>query len=129
MSDDHGHNVNYLLIFIFLCFCTLASAICDVLPIPKLAIMVLVLGIATAKALLVMLNFMHLRFEGRWKYVLLAPTTILAIGLPLALMPDVGLHYYMVDVPQAEAVITQHTDHDADEHGANEPAAPGKQDH
>ncbi|NQV27762.1 MAG: hypothetical protein HQ518_25720 [Rhodopirellula sp.] len=43
---------------------------------------------------------MHLRFERHWKYVLLAPTFILAMGLPLALFPDVAVHYYDVDVPQ-----------------------------
>jgi len=31
---------------------------------------------------------------------LLAPTFILAVGLPLALFPDVAVHYYDVDVPQ-----------------------------
>ena len=52
--------------------------------------LVLVLSVATAKALFVMMYFMHLKFEGRWKYVLLSPTVILAIGLPLALLPDIG---------------------------------------
>ncbi len=47
-----------------------------------------------------MLFFMHLKFERNWKYVFLFPTTILAIGLPLALLPDIGVHYYEVDVPQ-----------------------------
>jgi cytochrome c oxidase subunit 4 len=47
-----------------------------------------------------MLFFMHLLFERAWKYVLLAPTIILAIGIPLALLPDIGLHYYTEDVPQ-----------------------------
>jgi len=45
---------------------------------------------------------MHLKFERAWKYVLLAPTTILALGLPLALMPDVGEHYYKQEVPQMD---------------------------
>ena len=61
---------------------------------------VIVLAIASAKALCVMLYFMHLKFERNWKYVLLAPTFVLACGLPLALLPDVGVHYYDIDVPQ-----------------------------
>ena len=56
--------------------------------------------VACAKALFVMLNFMHLKFERAWKYMLLAPTFILAAGLMLALIPDVGRHYYTVDAPQ-----------------------------
>ncbi|MFQ5734386.1 MAG: cytochrome C oxidase subunit IV family protein, partial [Planctomycetaceae bacterium] len=61
---------------------------------------VLVLGVALAKALCVMAFFMHLKFERNWKYVLLAPTIILACGIPLALLPDVGVHYYAVSAPQ-----------------------------
>lgn len=30
------------------------------------------------------------------------PTTILALGLPLALTPDIGEHYYTQDVPQSD---------------------------
>ena len=62
---------------------------------------VTVLAISSMKASCVMLYFMHLRFERHWKYVLLAPTFILAVGLPLALFPDVAVHYYDVDVPQS----------------------------
>jgi cytochrome c oxidase subunit IV len=49
---------------------------------------------------------MHLKFEGKWKFLLLSPTIILAIGLPLALLPDVGEHYYTLDVPQNTAKIS-----------------------
>ena len=102
MSDDHAnHSVNYLLIFGILCFCTAMSVVFDVVNIDsKLVLTVLVMSIAIAKALFVMTYFMHLKFEGNWKFLLLAPTVALAMGLPLALLPDVGVHYYQVDVPQ-----------------------------
>lgn len=61
---------------------------------------VIVLAVATLKAGCVMLWFMHLKYEKAWKYVLLLPTTILALGLPLALAPDIAFHYYSPDVPQ-----------------------------
>ena len=64
-----------------------------------------VLAVATAKALFVMMYFMHLKFEGKWKYVLLAPTIVLAMAIPAALMPDIGSHYYDYDVPQTRAPI------------------------
>ncbi|MCA9055391.1 MAG: cytochrome C oxidase subunit IV family protein [Planctomycetaceae bacterium] len=95
---DDGHashpHVNYLAIFIALCVCTLLSVVFDMLPATKPVIAVLVLAIAVAKAQFVMRYFMHLKFEGLWKYVLLLPTAILACGLPLALAPDIALHYY-----------------------------------
>jgi cytochrome c oxidase subunit IV len=102
MGHQHDtHHVNYFAIFIALCICTALSVVFDVLHLEnRLVLIVLVLGVATAKAMFVMTYFMHLKFEGKWKYVLLAPTTILALGIPLALLPDIGVHYYTVDVPQ-----------------------------
>ena len=106
MSDEHNaHHVNYLLIFITLCGCTALSIFLDVIEISNKGVLItLVLGVAVAKALFVMLFFMHLKFEGNWKFVLLAPTIILAIGLPLALLPDIGVHYYTVSSPQQKEI-------------------------
>jgi cytochrome c oxidase subunit 4 len=112
MTQHKAHHVNYFLIFGFLCGLTLASVIADVFaPENKLVLIVIVLAVAVAKALFVMLFFMHLKFEGNWKYVLLAPTIILAFGLPMALMPDIGVHYYTVDVPQYDTAL-QAAEHD-----------------
>ena len=102
--DDHGSHVNYLYVFFALCVFTGLSVLSDVFrPSSQAALIVIVLAIASAKATCVLLFFMHLKFEGNWKFVLLAPTTILAIGLPLALLPDIGLHYYVNVAPQAVA--------------------------
>ena len=99
--DSHDtHHVNYLAIFIILCICTALSVIFDVIHMSKPITIVLVMAVAITKALCVMMFFMHLKFEGNWKFVLLAPTTILAIGLPLALFPDVGASYYTQTAPQ-----------------------------
>lgn len=120
MGHQHDtHHVNYFAIFIALCICTALSVVFDVLHLEnRLVLIVLVLGVATAKALFVMTYFMHLKFEGRWKYVLLAPTTILALGIPLALLPDIGVHYYTVDVPQQtqKVSIDEHPPAQSDEH-------------
>ena len=111
--DDHGSHVNYMYVFLALCVFTGLSVLSDVFrPSSQAALIVIVLAIASAKATCVLLFFMHLKFEGNWKYVLLAPTTILAIGLPLALLPDIGLHYYVNVAPQAVAA--------GDEEGADE---------
>ncbi len=111
MTDGHSH-VNYLLIYGALCVLTIVSALADIIHLSSWVLLVaIVFSVATAKALAVMTYFMHLKFEGRWKYVLLAPTTILAAGLPLALLPDIGVHYYTVQVPQQGILI-----HDAHAH-------------
>jgi cytochrome c oxidase subunit IV len=114
--DEHtfGHHVWYFGIFGALCVLTLVSVLLDLFHIKgrlflgiNIVLASLVLSVAAAKALFVMMYFMHLKFEGRWKFLLLAPTVILAMGLPLALMPDVGAHYYLTDVPQNTAQVTE----------------------
>ncbi|MCP4782268.1 MAG: cytochrome C oxidase subunit IV family protein [Fuerstiella sp.] len=121
--DDHSaHHVNYLAVFAALCVFTGLSVAFDLAHFSNHAItIVLVLAVAVAKALCVMMFFMHLKFEGNWKYVLLAPTTILAIGLPLALLPDIGVSYYTPTAPQAEWKVEMdsfHASHaDNIEHG------------
>jgi cytochrome c oxidase subunit 4 len=107
---EHGHHhVNYMAIFIALCVCTVLSWLADQtlqwgLLSSRRIVAVLVLAVAVAKAQFVMRYFMHLKFEGRWKFVLLLPTAILACGIPLALAPDIGLHYYTPSTPQARMV-------------------------
>ncbi len=99
MADSH--HTNYWLIFIALCICTALSVAADLVHLDNRFVLAgIVLAIATAKALFVLSFFMHLKFEGAWKFVILAPTAILAMGLMTALLPDIGLHYYPTDVPQ-----------------------------
>lgn len=100
-STSHA-GLGYLQVFGILCLLTLISIVADFLPLPggHVVLALIVLSVATAKALFVMLYFMHLKFEGAWKYALLTPTVILGLGLLLALMPDMSLHYYPLDVPQ-----------------------------
>ena len=121
MSDEHGHHhVNYLVIFLILCVCTGMSVAFDLLDISnKLFLICLVLGVAVAKALFVMMYFMHLKFEGKWKYVLLAPTIILACSIPLTLLPDISVHYYAVAAPQERDIRNMLRRIVADEDKAN----------
>lgn len=104
MSDHQHHESHagaYLAVFLALCGFTAVSVVADLIHIPNRAVLVaIVLAVATAKALCVMMYFMHLKFERAWKYMLLAPTFILAAGMMIALVPDIGEHYYTVDSPQ-----------------------------
>lgn len=93
----HPH-ANYLAVFAALCVLTLISVGFDLLPSPPRAVLIaLVFGVAAAKAYCVMAWFMHLKFEGAWKYIVLVPTSLLGVGLVLALLPDIGIHYYTVE--------------------------------
>ena len=64
----------------------------------------IVLSVAVCKALCVMLIFMHLKFEGPWKYALLAPTITLAAGIIITLGAEFSVHYYDWLVPIVEPV-------------------------
>lgn len=128
MSDEHheSHFGTYVTIFLVLCVFTGLSWLADIMHLANHAVLtVIVLAIASAKALCVMAVFMHLKFERAWKYLLLAPTLILASAIPFALAPDVAMHYYTTDVPQAkeyarlQAAAGEHgtADHAGGEHG------------
>jgi cytochrome c oxidase subunit 4 len=43
--------------------------------------------------MLVILFFMHLKWEANWKWVLTVPASLMSILLILALIPDVGLRF------------------------------------
>ncbi len=118
---DHAHDeshphVNYFFIFLLLCGCTALSVIFDVVKITPALVVFAVLAVAVAKASLVMTFFMHLKYEGRWKYVILLPTAILGVGLMVALSPDMAMHYYEYDVMQSRIVAPR------SEHGAGHDA-------
>lgn len=108
MSDEHegGHHVNYMIIFYSLCALTALSVLADLINIPnKIMLIVVVISIACFKASFVLRYFMHLKFEGKWKYLILLPTTVLAIAIPFAIAPDIGLNYYDLDVPQKNTLL------------------------
>ncbi|MDB5385498.1 MAG: hypothetical protein JWM11_1144 [Planctomycetaceae bacterium] len=115
MSDEHAHDahhVNYTGIFVLLCICTALSIVFDVGKpyLSRAALLILVLGVATTKATFVLLYFMHIKFETGWKYVLLAPTMVLACCVPFALAPDIAYHYYEVIVPQSYVMAEEHVE-------------------
>ncbi|HEV3003645.1 MAG TPA: cytochrome C oxidase subunit IV family protein [Pirellulales bacterium] len=95
---DHTHAVHgvgkYIAVFVALCFLTGCSFLTysDLWPFhktPEVA-WVFMTAVSCTKAMLVILFFMHVKYEANWKYVLTIPASIMAIFLTLALVPDVG---------------------------------------
>lgn len=120
MSDHdheyHSHIKLYTSVFGALCAFTLLSIAADLVHIPNRALLIgIVLAVAVCKALCVLLIFMHLKFERAWKYLLLAPTFILAFTIPFALAPDIAWTYYTSTAAQAEYEIEP--SHHAGGHG------------
>jgi cytochrome c oxidase subunit 4 len=49
------------------------------------------MAVSCTKAMLVILFFMHVKYEANWKYVLTIPAAFMSIFLILMLVPDVGM--------------------------------------
>lgn len=100
--DDHGdHGVGkYVYVFVALCILTGASffTYSELWPYRHLPAVgwAFMMAVSCTKAMLVILFFMHVKYEASWKYVLTIPAAIMSIFLLLALIPDIGLrmrHY------------------------------------
>jgi cytochrome c oxidase subunit 4 len=49
------------------------------------------MAVSCTKALLVILFFMHVKYEANWKYVLTIPAAFMSLFLLMALVPDIGM--------------------------------------
>jgi cytochrome c oxidase subunit IV len=105
MADTHEkHGPSYMAIFWYLAVLTVIEIAVIFLPIAKLAIGVMLVTLACAKAALVALYFMHLRLETKTLgYIALTPVVIGAL-LVLVLLPD-SLHapHQTADTKKIEA--------------------------
>lgn len=94
MSDSHSgtHEKTYYAVFGALLVFTVGTYFLaeDLFKNNHFATVIAVMLIAVIKASLVVTFFMHLKFEGKWKYALLVPTVILAAVLVCALLPDIA---------------------------------------
>ena len=93
--EDHGGIAKYIYVFIALCVLTSASffTYSDYWPFkdqPKIG-WAFMMAVSCTKAMLVILFFMHVKYEANWKYVLTIPAAFMSIFLVLALVPDIGL--------------------------------------
>ena len=91
---DHAHagehkHPNYLAIAVALLILTTISFFVSEQLHSRALTVLLVMSLATIKATLVAMFFMHAKFEGAWLCVLTIPTIILGTVLVLALFPDV----------------------------------------
>ena len=92
MADTHAkHGPSYMAIFWYLAVLTVIEIAVIYMPIAKLAIGVMLVSLASTKAAMVALYFMHLRLETRTLgYIALTPVVIGTL-LVLVLLPD-SLH-------------------------------------
>ena len=91
----HGGVGKYIAVFFALCGLTLVSYLvgnsATLREKTPGIMMAMMMAVSCAKASLVILFFMHLKWEANWKYVLTVPASIMSIFLMLMLIPDIGL--------------------------------------
>ena len=93
-EQHHGGLKKYLAVFVALCVLTAISfavgssqTLRENSPGVMIAMM---MAVSCAKAMLVILFFMHMIWEANWKYVLTIPASMMSVFLMLMLVPDIG---------------------------------------
>jgi cytochrome c oxidase subunit 4 len=85
---------NYIAIWIYLAVLTALELVVAYAPIPKPAMVGGLVGLAWAKAVLVAMYFMHLRFERRTLGVIALIPILLITFLTFMLVPDLSTRIY-----------------------------------
>ena len=90
--EHHGSSAAYWAVFVALCLLTTLSFLttADWWPFGTNMTRILMMLVSCAKALLVIMFFMHLKWETNWKWVMTIPASVMAIFLMLMLIPDIG---------------------------------------
>jgi caa(3)-type oxidase subunit IV len=80
----------YVAIFLVLCVCTAISfAVNAIFGIGSGTGMAIIMGVAVCKATLVIMFFMHLKYEWLKLYFLIVPVAILGVMMMIVLLPDI----------------------------------------
>ena len=87
MAETHKHP-NYLGVFLCLLVLTILEVGVIFMPMAKLLIAILLVGMALSKASLVAMYFMHLKFEPRTLGLIAVTPLLLCALLIFALLPD-----------------------------------------
>jgi cytochrome c oxidase subunit 4 len=89
-AQAHAHpQTNYMGVFWWLLGLTIAEVAVAYMPMPKIIMIILLVGMAFTKAAMVALYFMHLKYErATLMWIALTPL-ILCVFLSLMLLPDI----------------------------------------
>ena len=123
--DDHGGVGIYVTVAIALVFLTACSywtytpfwPFGENIAIKRIWMM----AVSCTKAMLVIMFFMHLKWEANWKWVLTVPASLMSAFLVIALVPDIGLRMnyasyerlkYAAERPAEEEAGHEHAGHE-----------------
>ena len=89
VAGNAGHEVSYLGTFLWLVGLLALSAVATLLPLSSTATAVIIYAAAAAKAVFVIANFMHVRFEPRLVRIIGLSPVLLFVILLVSLIPDI----------------------------------------
>jgi caa(3)-type oxidase subunit IV len=89
---SHGVRPNYVAVWGWLVALMIVGLAASFLPGTRALAVALIFATAVAKALLVALNYMHLRFEPRLIYAIAIVPVLFVLVLMVALFPDFVFH-------------------------------------
>ncbi len=93
--ESHGGYGLYIGVFIALCVLTTLSFLTYFdfwrNHVPINISRAFMMAVSCTKAMLVIMFFMHLKWEANWKWVLTAPMIVMSALLIFALVPDIGM--------------------------------------
>lgn len=93
--EEHSHTGLFIMVFFALCILTTFSFLTYFefwrTNVPVGVSRAFMMAVSCTKAMLVIMFFMHLKWEANWKWVLTAPVIFMSALLVFALVPDVGL--------------------------------------
>ncbi len=92
MTAERVHP-NYVAIWVWLVVLMVAGVLATRLPLEKSAVNNLIFAIAAVKAVLVALNYMHLRSENWLIYALAIVPVLLVVAMTFVLFPDIVFHH------------------------------------
>lgn len=111
--EQHGGVGLYIFVFIALCVLTSMSFLTYFdfwrEHVSVGVSRVFMMAVSCTKAMLVIMFFMHLKWETNWKWMLTVPASLMSIFLVCALIPDIGLRM-------------RHASYERMVHAAEEPA-------
>lgn len=107
-QNGHNEHPKYMWIFLWLAVLTAIEVAVFFLNMPKVILIILLIGLACAKAILVAAYFMHLKFEKRTLAVIVITPFLICVFLVIMLMPDLTSDKRHADIekPAAEVVNT-----------------------
>ena len=133
--EAHGGVGIYILVFVALCVLTTMSFLTYFdfwrEHVPVQVSRSFMMAVSCTKAMLVIMFFMHLKWEANWKWVLTVPASIMSAILICALVPDIGFRMrhasydrliYAAAEPatdDSKHTAEHHGDSTADSHGAD----------